>query len=179
MSISQWKSLVEGYPDKRNPASAFVRYSFPKKSWNLEATYGKYWFHDQGLTLLSRHWFGDTSVGMYLKRSIPQAVIWGGDRSINLAGVEVTFPLTPEKEMKSSFFQIKGTPQIGMSLFTQVAKSTNYVVDGNGVPVNFRVFVDAPAPFTIGSVLEDFDRSVFQRNELERIRLSFERNLKK
>jgi hypothetical protein len=115
---------------------------------------------------------------MYLKRSIPQAVIWGGDRSINLAGVEVTFPLTPAKEMKSNFFQIKGTPQIGMSLFTQVAKSNNYVVDGNGVPVNFRVFVDAPAPFTIGSVLEDFDRSVFLRNELERIRLSYERNLK-
>lgn len=178
VTVSQWKSLVEGYPDKRNPSSAFVRYSVPEKSWNLEAQIGKYWFHDQGLTLLSRHWFGDTSVGMYLKRSIPQAVIWGGDRSINLAGVEVTIPLTPQKEMKSNFFQIKGTPQIGMSLFTQVGKSNNNVVDGNGVPVNFRVFVDAPAPFTIGSVLEDYDRSVFQRNELERLRIAYERFIK-
>jgi hypothetical protein len=175
VTLSQWKSIVAGYSDTRHPSTGFVRYSVPNRAWNLEAQFGEYWFKDQGLTLMSRHWFGDTSVALYVRRSIPQAVIWSGDRSVNLAGLEVTFPLTPSREMNSDFFQVRGNPQQSFSIFTQVAKSNNQVVDQNGVPVQFRVFVDAPAPFTLGSTLEDYDRAVFERSEIERVRVAYER----
>jgi hypothetical protein len=174
VTLSQWKSIVAGYSDTRHPSTGFVRYSVPNRAWNLEAQFGEYWFKDQGLTLMSRHWFGDTSVALYVRRSIPQAVIWSGDRSVNLAGLEVTFPLTPSREMNSDFFQVRGNPQQSFSIFTQVAKSNNQVVDQNGVPVQFRVFVDAPAPFTLGSTLEDYDRAVFERSEIERVRVAYE-----
>ena len=60
VTLSQWKSLIEGYTDTRHPTTGFVRYSVPNRAWNLEAQFGEYWFKDQGLTLMSRHVPGST-----------------------------------------------------------------------------------------------------------------------
>ena len=142
-----------------SPRTVFARYAPSGADWSLEAQAGRYWFGDAGLTLTSTHWFGDTNLRYFLRRSVPPQQFWPGKRGVTLAGFEITFPLTPRKAMSADSFQLKGVNRLGLGLATPVGRGDNYIVGSDGVPIYIKALVDTPVPPLMGSILFDSDRT--------------------
>lgn len=70
----------------------------------FETTYGKYWHQDTGVTLELKRFFGDTCVSLYYQN------VGSGDFS-KAAGISISLPLTPRRDMKPKYGQIRGADQ--------------------------------------------------------------------
>ncbi|QTA83215.1 Exopolysaccharide biosynthesis protein domain-containing protein, YbjH-like [Desulfonema limicola] len=91
------------------------RYYLDKLDLFLEGTYGQYWFQDRGLTLEMKRYFGDTTVSLFYQNA--------GDRTgEEAAGLKVSFPLTPRRDMKPGYFQVKGTSNWPYQIRTTIAE---------------------------------------------------------
>ena len=189
VSAAYWRAdepkfYNETYAEQRliesSPISGFMRYSPAGTDWALEVQAGKYFYGDKGLSILSSHWFGDTKFTLIFRRSVPPVTFWPGQFTANFLGVEVSFPLTPQRAMSSnnspSGFQLKGSPRYGLSTGTPVGRPDNYIVDPFGRPIYMLALVDSPVPNYLGSQLMDYDRNGahYVPYHLERIRNAYE-----
>ena len=159
LTTSYWKSenmLLE----RRiaTPTTAFAKYAPKGQDWSFEMNLGEYWYKDKGVSLISNHWFGDTMLSMYLRRSVPPEPFWPGPLGVTFAGFSVSFPLTPRKAMKPDFFQIKGASQYGFNLGTPVGRADSFIVGSNGIPVYIKALVDAPVSSILATDILDHDR---------------------
>jgi len=114
----RFKALLGWYKNdddlEREVWLASYRYYFDKLDLFLEGTYGQYWYQDQGLTLEMKRYFGDTTVSLFYQNA--------GDRTgEESAGLKVSFPLTPRKDMKPGLFQVKGINNWSYRLRTSIA----------------------------------------------------------
>jgi hypothetical protein len=171
-------NLIQG---NGRPASVYARYAPPLRDWSLEMVAGKYWFGDKGISLASNHWFGDNKVVLFMRRSVPPEQFWPGKRGVTIAGIEVSFPLTPRRAMTAESFQIKGSPRLGLSLSTPVGRADNFIVDPFGMPIYVKALVDSPVSGQLGSVVMDYDRNgpAYVYGHLERLRYAYEKWVKK
>lgn len=96
------------------PLIANYRYYLDRYDWALEATVGEYFFGDQGFTVTSRHWFGDTSVSVFYQET---------DQSF--AGLNISVPLTFRKDMAPNPVQIRGIDQWTWGYRTMVRNPVN------------------------------------------------------
>ncbi|MGL6260735.1 YjbH domain-containing protein [Vibrio sp. WXL210] len=96
------------------PVIANYRYYLDRYDWALEATAGEYFFGDQGFTVTSRHWFGDTSVSVYYQ-----------DTDQSFAGLNISVPLTFRKDMAPNPVQIRGIDQWTWGYRTMVRNPQN------------------------------------------------------
>ena len=159
LTTSYWKSdNMELERRIATPTVAFAKYAPSGKDWSFEMGLGEYWYKDKGLTLMTNHWFGDTLISMYLRRSVPPEPFWPGPLGATFAGFNVSFPLTPRKAMKPDYFQIKGTSQYGFNLGTPVGRTDNYIVGANGIPIYIKALADAPVASFLATDLLDHDR---------------------
>ncbi|MFZ4857253.1 MAG: YjbH domain-containing protein [Desulfuromonadaceae bacterium] len=72
----------------------------------LEGTVGKFWGQDTGGVLSLKRFFGDTAVDVYYKDTeTPEKKRW------QVAGMAISFPLTPRRDMKRSPLQVRGTEE--------------------------------------------------------------------
>lgn len=182
VNLSSWKAKSQeaGLPSGQ-PKTAFVRYAPTGADWKMELIAGEYWFKDKGLTAISTHWFGDTQFSYFVRHSMPPEQFWPGKKSVTLAGIELTFPLTPRRAMQADRgFQIMGTPRFGLGLTTPIGRGDNYIVGSNGVPIYEKALVGAPVPAYAGGILLDFDRAnpSYMDGKLERLRYAFKRWVK-
>ena len=70
----------------------------------LEGTAGKFWGQDTGGLLSLKRFFGDTAIDLYYKDTeTPEKKRW------QVAGLAVSFPLTPRRDMKRHPLQIRGS----------------------------------------------------------------------
>ncbi len=67
---------------------------------SLEVTLGRYFRGDQGVELEVARLFGDTEVGLFFRRTL-----------VDIAGIQFTFPLTPRRDMRPAFAQLRGDPR--------------------------------------------------------------------
>lgn len=136
---------------------ATYRYALPRLGSTLEFKSGTFWHGDKGQMVVSRQWFGDTSLSVYLRRSqfpvgAPALFSPYGSVPVTSAGVELSIPLTPRREMQAEWLQPRGDDRFSYGLQTVIrAKNkTNYVTP------YFGVF--SPVPLGLDGVVYNFDR---------------------
>jgi hypothetical protein len=88
---------------------SYRRY-FPALDLFVEGTAGKFWGQDTGGLLTLKRFFGDTAIDLYYKNTeTPAKKRW------QAAGMQISFPLTPRRDMKRAPVQIRGNEEWGYS----------------------------------------------------------------
>jgi len=119
---------VRGEPETAKPLLLGWRYNLAPTRTYLEATAGQFMNNDRGLQLGLRQWFGDVAVQAYIRRTR-----FAGLPARSIAGLEISLPLGPRRDMNPSLFQVTGTPRFAHAIETVVGDSQNAVLSGTGV----------------------------------------------
>lgn len=93
---------------------------------HLEATGGKFWGQDTGGLLTLKRFFGDTAISLYYKNTETEE-----NRRWEAAGIRISFPLTPRRDMKRAPVQLRGNEDWNYSQETVLAENgqaTNDIV---------------------------------------------------
>lgn len=101
------------------PLLGTYRYARPDWSWSGDVTAGRFWRNDNGVKVVSRHWFGDTEVRLFYRQS---------DEKI--AGIEVALPLTLRQDMRPNYLQIRGTEQFAYGVETLLGHEESFLTPG-------------------------------------------------
>lgn len=146
----------------------------------LELKAGQWWHGDRGQMAILRHWFGDTSVALYARRSrfaegAPALFSPYGSVPVMSAGFEVSFPLTPRREVQAEWLQPRGDDRFSYGLQSVVGakNNTNYITPYFG---NF-----SPVPLSLDGSVYNFDRGsqAYMASHLQRIRQAWQYFVKK
>ena len=136
--------------------STYRRY-WPDWDVALELKSGQFWHGDKGHMLISRHWFGDTNISIFVRRSrfavgAPALFSPYGSVPVLSAGIEVSFPLTPRREVQTDWVQPRGDDRFsyGLQSVIKAANSTNYTSP------YFGTF--SPVPLGLDGGVYNFDR---------------------
>ena len=128
------------YRASREYETLTYQYNWVEQDITFHATAGKYFYGDSGVKLESRFWFGDSYIAVFYE-----------DTDAQKAGVGLSIPLTPRKDMKvTPFGQLKGRDIWRIGLSTQIGE------------VNRLVFNQGYAPSTQVSL----DNTMFKRGRL-------------
>ncbi len=84
---------------------------------------GQFYFGDRGATVDLSRWFGDVQVGLFFTHT-----------DVSIAGGFVTLPLTPRRDMRPGWIQVRGASRWGYDVATTVGAATNDVRIGLAVP---------------------------------------------
>ena len=150
---------------------ATYRYAIPRLGSTIELKSGTFWHGDKGQMVVSRHWFGDTSLSVFLRRSqfpvgAPAVFSPYGSVPVTSAGVELSIPLTPRREVQAKWLQPRGDDRFsyGLQSVIKAKNNTNYVTP------YFGVF--SPVPLGLDGVVYNFDRGsqTYLMSNLARIR---------
>lgn len=117
-------------PRRATPILADYRYNVSPTRTYLEATAGRFMYNDLGFQLGLRQWFSDVSVGLFYRRTR-----FENEAARQFAGIELTIPIGPRKDMNPRLLQVTGTPRFGHSVTTVIRDpaSQNPVTFGYGV----------------------------------------------
>ena len=155
---------------KKRSALASYRYFVAPLQTSLELQGGRFWHGDRGGMAATRHWFGDVSVALYLRRSrfpegSPKLYSPYGNSYVNAAGIEFSFPLTPRREHVGSLFQVRGTDRFSYGVQTVVGQKSS-----NNLTPWFGRF--APVPGGLSASVDNFDRAsqAYLDSNLQRLR---------
>ncbi len=92
------------------------RYFHAPLSLTVEATAGKFWGQDRGFSLELKRFFADTAVSTYYKNTTTDA-----GKHWQMAGIQVSFPLTPRKDLKIGPLLVRGADEWGYAQETTLA----------------------------------------------------------
>ena len=108
---------------------ASYRYLVAPLDWQLEVMAGRFFLNDTGWAASSKHWFGDVAVSVYLRstqhRGLPAAE--------RFAGLTVSLPLTPRRELGTRWLQVQGADRWSYGVETVVGNSHNRLTGGYGI----------------------------------------------
>ena len=150
---------------------ATYRLAMPQWGNSLELKSGVFWHGDKGHMLISRHWFGDTSLSLFLRRSqfapgVPVLFSPYGSVPVKSAGIEISFPLTARREIQFEWLQPRGDDRFsyGVQSVVRAKNSTNYVSP------YFGIF--SPVPLGLDGGIYNYDRGSqdYLMNNLARVR---------
>jgi hypothetical protein len=95
---------------------------------STEIVYGKFWAGDKGYQITQRFWQGDTTVGVYLRRTqMPD-----GTPIVSFAGIQFTIPITPRRNPGHERFGLRGVNQWTYTLESRIFNQTNLLTAGYG-----------------------------------------------
>ncbi|WP_413505482.1 YjbH domain-containing protein [Photobacterium phosphoreum] len=104
-------------------------YSKPEWDWQLELQAGEFWQGDTGLKATSSHWLGDARLSASYLTSKAQ----GASDYEDFLSLSIAIPLTPWRDMKPGYVQVRGTDQFTYTLQTRIGTdSSNYLNTGLG-----------------------------------------------
>ncbi|MCZ4253778.1 YjbH domain-containing protein [Pseudoalteromonas shioyasakiensis] len=119
------------YRASREYETLTYQYNWVEQDITLHATAGKYFYGDSGVKLESRFWFGDSYIAVFYENTDAQK-----------AGVGLSIPLTPRKDMKvTPFGQLKGRDIWRVGLSTQIGEF-NRLVFNQGYAPSTQVSLD-------------------------------------
>lgn len=107
------------------------RYYFSPLELYLTAVGGKFKDRDKGFKLSLKRFFGDTSFQVYYKNSET-----ADGEHLQVGGFQVTFPLTPRKDMKPLPLQVRGSDAWGYAQETVIVSPGESNVIGESIGVN-------------------------------------------
>ena len=103
------------------------RYAWRPTQTYFEATAGQFMYNDRGVRLGVKQWFHDVAVSLFWRRSKYE---WA-DQSRDVAGIELSIPLTPRKDMSPTHHvQVTGSPRWSYAVETAVGDRSNYISEG-------------------------------------------------
>lgn len=142
---------------QKRSTMASYRYMVQPLHTALELHGGRFWHGDKGVLAVSRHWFGDVAVALYLRRSrfgpeAPALYSPYGSRAVNAAGIEFSFPLSPRKDLALGPLRVQGSERFGYGVQSVVAAgdATNRLTPWFG---RF-----APVPMALDAAVHNMDR---------------------
>lgn len=100
--------------ENRLIAVGSIRYLYAPKDLFLEASFGQFWFDDRAVLIEAARYFGDTKITLFYKENDESA-----------AGLKISLPLTPRKDMRPSMLQVKGANRWTYGLQTSIARGIN------------------------------------------------------
>ena len=148
---------VANLPRTARPLLADYRYNVAATRTYVEATAGQFMRNDRGVQFGIRQWFSDVSVGLYYRRTSFDNV---GAR--NFAGLEISLPIGPRRDMDPRGIQVTGTQRFSHSVFTQVGARIN--------AVSRNVAILPPVPTLDGMFNSDRAGLVYFEDNIRRIR---------
>ena len=92
------------------------RYHFDFLDIDIEGIYGQYWHGDRGVTAQIRRFFGDTAISFFYRHI-------GTDTGERAAGIRISLPLTPRRDMAPRWFQVRGADRWTYEHQTTIAES--------------------------------------------------------
>lgn len=119
---------IAGEPREPRPLLGTYRYNVAATRTYLEATAGQFMNNDRGVQLGLRQWFSDVAVQLYFKRTQFDGAPWR-----TLAGIELSLPIGPRRDMNPGGIQLTGTPRFAHAIETVVGEDANVVTSGRGV----------------------------------------------
>lgn len=135
---------------RQTPLLGSARWSLVPGAWQLEATAGRFLGGDQGYTLASQHWFGDTMIRLFYRDS-------QGDAGTAMAaqrkfvGFTLSLPLGPKAAQELGPVTLRGSDRFAWGLQTKVGDKDNMLTQGYG---------DQPrARHGLRTDVTDFDRN--------------------
>lgn len=144
-------------PESSTPVLGNYRYNVTATRTYLEATAGRFMFNDVGFQVGLRQWFTDFSVAAYYRRTRFD------NSSAQIAGVELSIPIGPRKDMNPGWFQVTGTPRFSHSFETSVRETA-------GNPLRFGFGVQPPTPTLDGTFNSDRASLLYFEDNIRRIR---------
>jgi hypothetical protein len=93
---------------------------------------GRFVLGDRGTTVDLSRWFGDTQVGVFFTRTAGLPTL-RTDEPIGMAGAFLTVPLTPRRDMRPGWLQVRGSRRWGHAMGTVVGQDRNPIVVGLGI----------------------------------------------
>lgn len=129
--------FVAGLPLKSRTLLANYRYTYTPTRTYFEATAGQFLYNDRGARFAVTQWFDDVAVSLYVRRTKFE---WQ-TRALTSAGIEVSLPLTPRKDMSPASFpvQVTGTPLWSYGIETVIRNSSNAISTNQGVGSNVQM----------------------------------------
>ena len=127
-----------------------ARWSLVPGAWQLEATAGRFLGGDEGYSLASRHWFGDTQVSLFYRNSQGDA---GTPTAVQrkFVGLTISLPLGPKAAQPLSPVTLRGSDRFAWSLQTKIGDKDNALTPGYGEQPRAR--------HGLLSDVSDFDRN--------------------
>lgn len=116
---------------RQTPLLASARWSLVPGAWQLEATAGRFLGGDQGYTLASQHWFGDTMVRLGYRDSQGDAGTAMAARR-KFVGFTISLPLGPKAAQELGPVSVRGTDRFAWGLQTKVGEKDNALTQGYG-----------------------------------------------
>lgn len=102
--------------------------SVPDVNWQLKVQGGEFWQGDKGAKITSSHWLGDARLdASYLNSDSEEFVTLG-----------IAIPLTPWRDMKSGYVQLRGIDEFLYAMQTRVGDSHNNLNTGLGANINLQ-----------------------------------------
>lgn len=137
------------------------RFYFDPLETYLEVAGGRFWSQDTGFTVELKRFFGDTSFSVYYKNSRT----FDGQH-VQMGGVQFSFPLTPRRDMKPYFIQLRGSDEWTYSQETEIVNHSTPNLVGVSVGINPQ------PPFNLERVFYNRDRFMesYIRKHLLRLR---------
>jgi hypothetical protein len=149
-------------PEKKNEVYlGSYRYYFSPLDLYCMATGGRFFDNDTGFRIDLKRYFGDTAFTVYYKNSRTTA----GELA-QVGGAQVTFPLTPRRDMKPYLVQVRGNDE------WSYAQETKIVSQGGTNFVSTSIGVDPEPAFNVERVFYNRDRlsESYIRRHLLRLR---------
>ncbi|MEJ5990744.1 YjbH domain-containing protein [Ramlibacter sp. PS3R-8] len=144
-------------PENGTPILGSYRYNVAATRTYLEAIAGRFMFDDLGFQVGLRQWFTDFSLGLYYRRTRFD------DRSAQIAGIELSVPIGPRKDMNPNFFQVTGTPRFSHGIATSLGES-----GGNTLRPGFGI--QPPTPTLDATFNSDRASLIYFEDNIRRIR---------
>jgi hypothetical protein len=119
-----------GLSKNREPSLASVRVApgaWPASHTEIQG--GTFWGGDKGYLITQRFWHGDTSFGVFFRKSR----ISSAEPYTSFAGFQISVPLTPRVNRGLGPVQLQGTNQFQYSVETKVLEKDNRIVQGYGI----------------------------------------------
>lgn len=107
---------------------ASYRYSLPEYDWQISLQGGEYMQGDRGFKVTSSHWLGNTRVDASYLSAKPK----NGQGFENFIGLSFSIPLTPWRDMKPGYLQVRGIDQFSYTIQTRVGNNANHINTGLG-----------------------------------------------
>ena len=123
-------ATATGTAKDREPSLVSVRVApgfWP--SSHTEVQGGTFWTGDKGYLITQRFWHGDTSFGVFFRKSR----ISSAEPYTSFAGFQIAVPLTPRVNRGLGPVQLQGTNQFQYSVETKVLERDNRIVQGYGI----------------------------------------------
>ncbi|HWI41250.1 MAG TPA: YjbH domain-containing protein, partial [Verrucomicrobiae bacterium] len=102
---------------------ASYRYWFAPLDLAVETGVGRFWSEDKGMIVEVKRFFGDLALSLYYKNtSVPRGA---SEQRWQAAGAQLSFPLTPRRDMKAGILQVKGTEEFNYAQETTLTSRGN------------------------------------------------------